>query len=366
MTLVSIFGDFHSSVLPIYYNFKNKIKKHIVIYDDGKYDVNEAKNLIKGMKNFNKKHKLDIKMYTHCIDENSYEAILKTIDFIKEHHNKKNALYINTTDGLSNINNLIAMKLLPLGANLLSYDRFENNINHMVGESMKTYKVNNVIPIKDHFLLRNIHIESLGDKKFAKKYKNHILELFEKRLQEFKAFSYYVQTNPNPQLNNSDFKKVNKIINQMEIKELKKNQSLITGGLFEYYIYLKLLKLNFDDIEISVNIQKFIDEINFIPNEFDILIMKDNHLNMIECKFSKRIKLDDIVYKYMGLKPLLDDDGKICIVTTYDEPKNIYSSNNPLKDLAYKRALENKILLKGNPLNNINNFILELKNYFNL
>ncbi|MGB5793460.1 Card1-like endonuclease domain-containing protein [Poseidonibacter sp.] len=366
MTLVSILGDFHSSILPVYYQFRNNIKNHIIIYDDFKCDVKEAKNIIKGIKNFNKKYNLDIKTHIHCIDEDSYEAINKTIEFIESNSKKISKLYINTTDGLSNINTLIGLKLLPLGANLISYDRFDNEVNIISSKTMKTYKVDQIIPIQDHFLLRNIVVDSVSDKKYAKKFKNEIFDLFEKRHKEFKIFANYVQESNNPNIENKDFKSINKIMKKMGLENLKTNQSLITGGLFEYYIYLKLLDLDYDDIEIGVSVKKYIDEINFIPNEFDILIMKENHLHMIECKFTKNIKLENIVYKYMGLKSLLDDDGKMCILTSHKNPINLETNKNPMDYQPYKRASANKILLKGNPLNNIDKFILEIRDYFQL
>jgi hypothetical protein len=152
----------------------------------------------------------------------------------------------------------------------------------------------------------------------------------------------------------------------MQIVNLKSNQGFITGGLFEYYIYLKLKDLDFDDIQIGVTVRKYLNKTDYIPNEFDILIMKDNHLHMIECKYSKRVELDGLVYKYMGLKPLLDDDGKMCIVTRHEEPENIYLLESPVAHLPYKRALENKILLKGDPLKDIDKFVKDIKDYFEL
>ncbi len=366
MTLVSILGDFHSSVLPVYYQFRKHITTHIIIYDDFKCDVKEAKNIIKGIKNFNKKYNLDIKTHIHCIDEDSYEAIEKTIEFIKDNKKKKQELYINTTDGLSNINTLIGMNLLPLGAQLISYDRYDNEVNIIKNDSMKAYKVDQVIPIKDHFLLRNINIDGVADKKFAKKHRNEIISLFEKRYQLFKEFANYVQNEQNPNPNKKRYSPINKIIKQLGITELKTNQGLITGGLFEYYIYLKIMDLEYDDIELGVTVKKYIDESNFIPNEFDILIMKDNHLHMCECKFTKNVKLEVLVYKYMGLKSLLDDDGKMCILTAHQNPKNIEASKDPVEYQPHKRAFANKILLKGNPLEDIDKFVNEIKNYFEL
>lgn len=364
MLLVSILGDFHSSVLPIYYQFKDDISEHIVIYDDYKSDIREAQNIIKGLKSFNSKYNLKIKMSTYCIDEDSYEAIMSAIEFITESIVENKNIYINTTDGLSNINTLIALKLLPHGVNLISYDRYDNEVNIIQNESMTTYRIDKIIPIQDHFLLRNLEVVSIADKNFANKYKNEILELFEKRYEEFKGFANYVQNTQNPTLDNKEYENINKIINRLNLKDIKFNQGLITGGLFEYYIYLKVKELDFDDIEIGVTVRKNIDKINFLSNEFDILIMKDNHLHMIECKFTKNIKLDNIVYKYMGLKSLLDDDGKICIVTGHKNPHNLSKSTNPVEYQPYKRALANKILLKGNPMKDINKFVSEVKDYF--
>jgi len=366
MVLVSVFGDFHSSILPVYVNLKDKISKHIIIYDDLKSDVKEARNIIKGLKAFNNKYKLKIKTFSHCIDEDSYEAIINSIKFIKKHTNDYKNVFINTTDGLSNINAIIALKLVPLGVNLLSYDRYDNEVNVIKNGTMDTYKLDKSITIQDHFLLRNIKVANFADKKDIKRYKNEIIKLFEVELNEFKSFAKYVQNEKFPTLNNKKFKKVNKIIKNFKLKDLKSNQGFITGTLFEFYIYLKIEKLDFDDIEVGVTVEKYIDETNFIPNEFDILIMKNNHLHMIECKFTKNIKLDTIVYKYMGLRGLLDDDGKICIVTGHKNPHNFKNSKNPVEYLPYKRAFENKILLRGNPLKDMDNFISEIKRYFEI
>lgn len=367
MILVSILGDFHSSVLPVYFQFKKKLTSHIIIYDDFKSDVDEAKNIIKGTKDFNKKYNINIKTYTYCIDEDNYNALEEAVSFIKKQTKKYNKLFINTTDGLSNINTIIGLNFIPLGANILSYDRYDNEVNIIVNKTMTTYKVDKIIPIKDHFLLRNIQVEKTSNKKYVNKYKTEILTLFENEYEEFKSFAKYVQVEDSPTLNNSKYKKVNKILKRLDLLgNIKSNQGFITGTLFEYYIYLKIKKLDFDDIELGVVVRRYIDKTNFIPNEFDILIMKENHLHMIECKFTKNVKLDTLVYKYMGLKSLLDDDGKICIVTGHKNPKDIHLSTNPVEYHAHKRALSNKIYLRGNPIKDIDKFVQELKTYFQI
>jgi len=363
MTLVSIIGDFHSSVLPIFYHYRKDIKKHIIIYDDFKCDIKEVKRLISGIKKFSKDQNLDIKTLTHIIDEDSYKAIEDTIKFIDTNVKRKDKLLLNCTDGLANVNILLSQHFLPLDSQILSYDRFDNHCNIITKNSMETKRLTKSIPIKDHFKLKGIQIDAVESKLFAKKYQKEIITIFEKYKDEFKQFADYVQQTKTPSMESKKYKNVIKLISSISIKEPKKDQKLITGGLFEYYIYLKIKDLNFDDIQLGVEVKQYIDSDNFIPNEFDILIMKENHLHMIECKYTNRIKLDQLVYKYMALKNIIDDDGKIVMVTSHSQFNPNFNTENPTEFLPHKRAMENKMLLLGDPLKDIDKFVDTIKGF---
>ena len=76
MILVSILGDFHSSILPIFYNFKDKISKHVLIHDDSKKDIQNAKNISKGIKKFIQKNNYLFLELNYKLDEDSMKAIL--------------------------------------------------------------------------------------------------------------------------------------------------------------------------------------------------------------------------------------------------------------------------------------------------
>ena len=52
ITLISIIGDFHSSILPISYEFRERIRTHIIVYDDARCDKKSAKRIIRGQKAF--------------------------------------------------------------------------------------------------------------------------------------------------------------------------------------------------------------------------------------------------------------------------------------------------------------------------
>ena len=366
MTLVSIIGDFSSSVLPIFYEFKDKIDTHVIIYDDFKNDVLHARKIIEGTTEFIKKYNLPIKSYSVKIDEDSLDALHKVANIIDDYVQSDEEIYINVTDGLANVGVVFSNVFLPRGSKIITYDRYDNEYNVLSKEKMLKHKVQSCTPIQDHFLLKNIHIANISDKSFALKHQEAIIELFEQNHIEFKKFANHIMKNSQPSL--KDFTHIAKLIKSMGFNErnLKENQMLISGGLFEYYIFLKVKDLNHDDIEIGVSVKQYYNDSHFIPNEFDILIMRDNHLHMIECKFTKNVSLDNLVYKYMALKSLLDDDSKIIMVTAHELFKPNLLGANSLEHLPHKRAKENKMLLLGNPLEQIDEFIKEVQRFLEI
>ena len=349
MTLVSIVGDFFSSVAPIFYEFKDKITHHIIISDDSKRDDRLARKFQRGTEEFIKKYNLNIKTFYYQIDEDSFESLDKSMRFILE--KSKGKIYINTTDGLSSINTFFSLKMLPEGAKIISYDMFDNEYHIVDMNGMRREKIKNSIPVLEHFLLKGVKIQSKGIKSFAEKYEKEIRELFERNHYEYRGFKYEFTTK-NRMPSRRDFPNVYYLFDKMNLtnKNFDRNIlfQMLTGDMFEYYIYLLVKDLGFDDIEIGVEIE---DE--GIINEFDLLLMKDNHLHIIECKHRgfKTLDLEDLIYKYATLRRVVDEDAKSIIVSLV----NKYSKNY------LNRALSQNIALFGfnkGLQNNIKNFLL--------
>ena len=352
MTLVSIIGDFFSSVVPIFYEFKDKISTHIIISDDSKRDDRLAKKFEKGSKKFIQKNELNIKTLYYQIDEDSFESLDKAKDFII--NNSKKDIYINTTDGLSAINTFFSLRMLPLGAKIISYDIFDNEYHIIDINGMKRKKIKNSSTVIEHFNLKGVKIQSKGLKSFAVKYEDEIKDLFEHNHYEYRGFKYEFTVNhkmPSRQV----FPNIYYLFDKMNLtnNNLTKEHlfQVLTGDMFEYYVYLLAKDLGFDDIEIAVEIED-----NEIRNEFDLLLMKDNHLHIIECKHRgfKTLDLEDLIYKYATLRRVVDEDARGIIVSLV----NKYSKNY------INRALSHNIALFGfnkNLRNNIKNFLIEGK-----
>ena len=52
MTLISILGDYDSSIIPVSYEFKEKLDTHIIVYDSNKCNKHKAQSIMKGQKEY--------------------------------------------------------------------------------------------------------------------------------------------------------------------------------------------------------------------------------------------------------------------------------------------------------------------------
>lgn len=341
MILVSVIGDFYSSVLPLFYEYKDKITKHIIIHDDFKNDVIYARKIINGTTDFIKQNALDIKTFSIKIDEDSLSAIGKVIEILKDYTEDCEDFHINITDGLANIGLLLSNEFLAKGAKIITYDRYDNEYNILTKNSMKTYKMKTSVPIKDHLMLKDIEVIAVEGSNIADKYEKDLNILFEK----YEADRLmYVNSN-----------QANRVF-----------EKIPTGFLYEQYIFNLIKDLNYDDILLGVKIKdKRLDDI-FLENEYDILIMKNNHLHMIECKYMKILDTTALLYKLDSVRESLDEDANIFIVTDFDNYNEVEDLPNAKIAPSYKRAFAKKIYLRGSPKNCIKTFIKEIDKTFSL
>lgn len=341
MILVSVVGDFYSSVLPVFYEYKDKITKHIIIHDDFKNDLVYARKIINGTTNFINKNILNIKTFSVKIDEDSLFAIEKLIEIIQDYTQENDELLINITDGLANIAVVLSSHFLPNGAKILTYDRYDNEYNILTQTSMKTYKMQTSIPIRDHFILKDIEITAIEGSSIADKYKKDLNILFEK----YEADRLlYINSNEE----NSAFKKIP------------------TGFLYEQYIFNLIRDLNYDDILLGVKIKdKRLEDI-YVENEYDILIMKNNHLHMIECKYFKVLDTTALLYKLDSVRESLDEDANIFIISNFDNYNDMQDIPNAKITQTYKRAFTKKVFLRGSPKNDTKLFLEEINSNFSL
>lgn len=320
MILISLLGKFDSSIFPIFFEHRNIINKHIIIHDDSKYETAKTNRLLEAQKNFKQFYSLDYEIISIKIDEDSYLDILSCYEkIIKLSDNKFENIYFNGTGGLVSSTIILSNKLLDKGAFFIAYDIFDNGYNIVSKNSMEKRNIKENKDIYTHFLLKGYDLLSSGNKIEAFKRKDIVLKLCED-LETFQNFASQIQN-----------QKYDKIAGYTNIKDLlfkidKLDDTMfIQGTIFEEYIYW-LIEDNFDFDQVMFNVK-----VEFAPafmNEFDILMIKDNHLHVIECKLRKAVLGEHYVYKLDSVIDYLDDDGKGMIVVIGGENHQVTTAGN--------------------------------------
>ncbi len=349
MTLVSILGDFHSSIFPILFEFKKKITHHIILHDDSKHDQKHIEKIIKAQRKFLETYEekgipvLSYKINRIQVAEDNYEEILNAFKVIAASVKKSKDIYLNATDGLSSIGIVLSNKVLQYGGNVISYDRYANTYNLHTKNSMEKKTIKHNMDIKNHLKLKGYELINYSSKFSLKKRKPYIQEIT-KNLSEFKDYAnHYTKTSSH----SGHYKKlINKLGNYSE--------QYVKGGIFEEYIYW-LLKdnLKVDDIMTGVQIEFEKD----VQNEIDILFIKNNHLHTIECKFSDKFKTSEYLYKTDSIMDYIDDDGKGMILTI---------GNKVLGYQDEARAFNDNIYFYSVKHFNKDEFLSEIKRYFEI
>ncbi len=345
MTLVSIVGDFYSSVLPIFYEFSDRMTNHIIVYDEDRFDVQHARKIVKGTKRFIQKHNLPIQTYTKAINEDYEKSIEDVLLLALDIAQDPSEIFINATDGLANVALLLAVRHFDKGVRFIAYDRFDNEYNCLSKLGMSTKKLEKKIDIATHFLLKDIDIIEMGDQNEALRLKEELALFFQEYRGDAERF---VRENP----------KCDKAFKTMANP----------GFLFEKYVYTLLCDLGHDDIAYGVKIEDEHSKTRGYRNEFDLLILKDHHLHIIECKYKRFTnskstqEKTDILYKLDSIRDIVDDDSRVLLLT--NEARYNYMDTSAATTV--KRARASNIFIRGSIEGREEVFRNDIKNIFKL
>ena len=307
MTLISIIGDFHSSILPISYEFREQMGTHIIVYDNARCNVKNAERLVQGQKAYLKcSANCDYRVLAYGIDGDSYENIMECLEYILAEAKLVDDVYLNATHGLSSVGLVLSHELLLLGAKVIAYDRFANRYNLHTSNGMHKKQMTHNMDIATHLQLKGYTLRKYSNPKEMAKRKEGIISLC-KNLSEFKAFTSKLQgTNIDNIAGYETYKKT------LQDMGKYKATTFTQGTVFEEYIYHLIVdNFDFDDVMTGV----LIEVETGVQNEIDILMIKDNHLHTIECKLVNGLDGEHFVYKTDLVMEYLDDDGKAMILS---------------------------------------------------
>ncbi len=359
MVLVSIFGDFHSSLVPILYFYKKEITAHIIIYDNNPYTKNRLARFVEGQHRFLRHYRnngideIDFTIETVAVDETSYKDIVASFRHIQKCTAPEN-LFLNATDGNNILSIILSSLVLQNGSRVIVYDRYANRLELLTSGGMQKQHLNDNLDIHSHLLLKGYEILNRTPHEAIQTRAETILTL----MQEPQLFKRYIDGTLGETRLCKTFDTLLERIGKRD------DINYIRGTLFEEYIYLLLCThFDFDDVWTSVEIAVDTD----IKNEFDILMIKENHLHMIECKFVNFLNGEHYVYKSGTVIDYLDDDGKAMILSIGGANERFTKSGKKRVQFTRadrKRAQYQQIYVYQSPVFNQEDFLNTVEKWF--
>ncbi|MBV5278481.1 MAG: hypothetical protein J0647_05525 [Campylobacteraceae bacterium] len=336
MTLISIIGEFDTSLLNIINEFKERLDKVILVFDSSTASQKNMSHHTKMLEHFRQKYKLHFEIVCeHIIDEDNYLKIDAILEIAKQFSD----VYFDISHSLGSTAAYIGSKIDNIDIKLLAFNAYENEYNLISKEGFSNHKMEYKLGVIDYLESFGYTVKLKKDIPWIDKHKENIYKIFS-HYNDYMAIRKSLTLNGHPKNTLVPvFEELGLFNTDGNIKE----KGYLEGGLFEDYIYLIIKELGFDDVLIGAEIifsNNGIDG-SLVNNEFDILAFKNNRLYLFECKFTQSFTFNDLVYKYMALKEYIKNDSKGIIITYNPKtnPNEKLLPEEPLSKLARKKAL---------------------------
>ncbi|MDR0746919.1 MAG: DUF1887 family protein [Helicobacteraceae bacterium] len=313
MILVSLLGEFDSSVLPVFFEFKHEITHHLLIHGIDDRSRQSAVRITSGLNAVRAKFRLKCTLRETQVNANDLKSIYALINEIIN-MSPPDQLMINASDASASLVIVLSKEALDAGAQLLVYDRYENTITKLTSNGMRKHNIKHNMKIEDHIISKGYTLIEARDVNDLYNRKAHIEQITE-NFDTFQRFRRRIMLEKN--IERERYETVIEPLLKMGV--LARNGKIldmnyILGGLFEDIIYFLVASLNFDDILSGVKVSYHTVDNVLVQNEFDVLMIKNNHLYIIECKFRDRVDGENLIYKYDALLDQMDHDGKVMII----------------------------------------------------
>ncbi len=305
--------------IPIIYHFKEKLESVTLVYDHR--EATQAIQLQQGLNYLRKVENLNFSISLYRVDEDSYSALssfsppLNSTLFISEQ--------VDPT-----LSHFFSQAILKNKGKIVSYDKFENSYNIIDETGISNHYISSSVPLKTYFGMLGYEIEYNTPTLYNKK-------LAEKIFKNFKALHHYTKKGY-PQ----------KEIEEYTYRNGYRDFKSALGFAFEDFIYWKLFALDCDDILMGVKVTQ-----DGVKNEFDMAMIKDNHLCLVECKYRRYLAdANSLIYKLDALIDSFGEDTKALLIhigqkASRTDKDNRFDTSSSLSYTANKRAIQNNIYI---------------------
>ena len=375
MRLISIIGEDISQLIPVIYHYQDTTTEHILVCDTE--DLQQAKRLRHGIQRFAESYQLSWKVLIVSIDASD---ISSSVEGFKKRFADFKECYINTSASLPILAGLLGEIVLEGGGCVINYDAYSNKLYFLEpnSHSVTCDKISSGLTLHAFLTLLDYTIVAQSTQKHLRHRKKHILALYKEsaRFRKLRYALLYPEQNRHFQFHS--YRDLLHILEQLHVVEgdtlIRNQQKVLSGDIFEEYVFWLCEALGFDDIAMGVQIDfdckaQEPNKNYRIHNEFDILLMKDNKIYTVECKYSSHLDGLDLVYKYDAIIDYFGSSTKAIILNISSKPKKAYLGMKSSQNFSYstlRRARHSSIYVYHESVLNVKKFQQVLKEQFNL
>ena len=310
MTLITIAHHDRTKLIPLIFEFKDEIERHIIIYDEAKSDKTLAMELKKGIERHNRSYALNAPVDMMELDEDDRSDLSNLIRRINPSEQER--LFLNAAGADLGVTILLSLALLESGGTILAYDKEDNSYNIIQKNRFENRKIAHNMRLDDFMRLMNEKIVKFTDKNSIDMRKEELYTIFSDTKKMFALRKLLIQKRWDDAM--KKYPKEVETLAKVGIGESNLNDC---GKLCEEYVFLWMGGYDFDDIKagVIVSFEESTDSgANLsVQNEFDILVIKNNRVGFVECKIGSVDPLH-VVYRNDALMDYFGEDSRSLIV----------------------------------------------------
>jgi hypothetical protein len=353
MRLISIIGEDISQLVPMLYAYRTSISEHLLLAEAA--FVPTAKRLLRGMEQFSRDHRLGWRVALRSIDESDLVATAEQITDLLRIDPQKSWLSIGSTYPMLTL--LLGETIRQHGGEVISYDLPSNTVHFLThAQQLSCMKLSSSIDLVSYLTLLGYRMTAGQTRADLLPHKSAVKKLYADQ-SRFKKLRYaLLYPDQNSGFEYGFYRDLLQVLEQMGIVKgerlIPSQQKVLSGDLFEMYLFWLCEALGVDDIAMGVKID-FDDESEplsqrRIVNEFDILIMHHNRLSTIECKYSTHLDGLELIYKYDAIIDYFGPHTRAIIANLSSKPKEPYmdtKSSSNFRHSALRRAHRSNIAI---------------------
>ena len=325
MILLTIVHSDRTLLIPIIYEFKERITHHIVLHDEAEEDRRLAKELVTGIRRMNEAYGLDAQVERLMLDEDSSKDLESLAQKIRSE--KKGEIYFNAAGADLSLVVRLSSVVLQRGGTILAYDKNDNSYNLIRQDRFENRSIRHSMKIRDFLMLMGEKILFSGDKNAVRERRKALELLFSdsRKMFEIRRLLLEKKSRKLAEL-------PRELLEAMKELDIMEHPGRLAGDLsqsrfgllFEEYLFLQMDRFDFDDIQIGVKIaferrERPGDFPLEVQNEFDLLTIRENRLGFVESKIGDRIDPLSVIYKSDALMDYFGDDSRSLIVNIQPE-----------------------------------------------